>query len=76
MRVASGSSSGKASKNRSHAVADTIPLPIAGDDGRFMNKVSVAINPPPKKKPKRSYPDGRGPIPAQPGANKHMILLR
>jgi PTH1 family peptidyl-tRNA hydrolase len=32
------------------AVADAIPLMIAGDDGRFMNKVSVAINPPPPKK--------------------------
>lgn len=31
------------------AVADAIPLMIAGDDGRFMNKVSVALNPPPKK---------------------------
>jgi PTH1 family peptidyl-tRNA hydrolase len=32
------------------AVADAIPLMIAGDDGRFMNKVSLAINPPPPKK--------------------------
>jgi PTH1 family peptidyl-tRNA hydrolase len=32
------------------AVADAIPLMIAGDDGRFMNKVSVTINPPPPKK--------------------------
>jgi PTH1 family peptidyl-tRNA hydrolase len=32
------------------AVADAIPLMIAGDDGRFMNKVSLAINPPPQKK--------------------------
>jgi PTH1 family peptidyl-tRNA hydrolase len=31
------------------AVADALPLLIAGDDGRFMNKVSVAINPPPKR---------------------------
>jgi len=31
------------------AVADAIPLMIAGDDGRFMNKVSVTLNPPPKK---------------------------
>ena len=31
------------------AVSDAIPLMIAGDDGRFMNKVSVAINPPPPK---------------------------
>jgi PTH1 family peptidyl-tRNA hydrolase len=33
------------------AVADAIPLMIAGDDGRFMNKVSVTLNPPPPKKP-------------------------
>jgi PTH1 family peptidyl-tRNA hydrolase len=33
------------------AVADALPLLIAGDDGRFMNKVSVAINPPPKRGP-------------------------
>ena len=32
------------------AVADAIPLMIAGDDGRFMNKVSLAIKPPPPKK--------------------------
>ena len=31
------------------AVADAIPLMIAGDDGRFMNKVSVTLNPPPPK---------------------------
>ena len=31
------------------AVTDAIPLMIAGDDGRFMNKVSLAINPPPPK---------------------------
>jgi PTH1 family peptidyl-tRNA hydrolase len=34
------------------AVADAIPLMIAGDDGRFMNKVSLAINPPPPKAPR------------------------
>jgi PTH1 family peptidyl-tRNA hydrolase len=33
------------------AVTDAIPLMIAGDDGRFMNKVSVTLNPPPPKKP-------------------------
>ena len=34
------------------AVTDAIPLMIAGDDGRFMNKVSLAVNPrPPKKTP-------------------------
>jgi PTH1 family peptidyl-tRNA hydrolase len=32
------------------AVAEAIPLMIAGDDGRFMNKVNLAINPPPPKK--------------------------
>jgi len=32
------------------AVTDAIPLMIAGDDGRFMNKVNLAINPPPKAK--------------------------
>ena len=32
------------------AVADAIPLMIAGDDGRFMNKVNLALNPPPPKK--------------------------
>ena len=32
------------------AVTDAIPLMIAGDDGRFMNKVSVTLNPPPPKK--------------------------
>ena len=32
------------------AVADAIPLMIAGDDGRFMNKISVTLNPPPPKK--------------------------
>ncbi len=32
------------------AVTDAIPLMIAGDDGRFMNKVNLAINPPPPKK--------------------------
>lgn len=31
------------------AVTDAIPLMIAGDDGRFMNKVSVTLNPPPPK---------------------------
>jgi len=31
------------------AVAEAIPLMIAGDDGRFMNKVSVMLNPPPPK---------------------------
>ena len=31
------------------AVADAIPLMIAGDDGRFMNKVNLALNPPPPK---------------------------
>src|SRR3954471_4660716 len=34
------------------AVTDAIPLMIAGDDGRFMNKVSVTLNPPPPKKAK------------------------
>jgi PTH1 family peptidyl-tRNA hydrolase len=37
------------------AVADAIPLMIAGDDGRFMNKVSVTLNPPPPKK--KTEPD-------------------
>jgi len=32
------------------AVADAIPLMVAGDDGRFMNKVNLALNPPPPKK--------------------------
>src|SRR5690242_15064355 len=32
------------------AVSDAIPLMIAGDDGRFMNKVNVTLNPPPPKK--------------------------
>jgi PTH1 family peptidyl-tRNA hydrolase len=32
------------------AVTAAIPLMIAGDDGRFMNKVSIALNPPPPKK--------------------------
>ena len=32
------------------AVAEAIPLMIAGDDGRFMNKISVTLNPPPPKK--------------------------
>jgi PTH1 family peptidyl-tRNA hydrolase len=32
-----------------NAVADAIPLMIAGDDGRFMNKISVTLNPPPPK---------------------------
>jgi PTH1 family peptidyl-tRNA hydrolase len=36
------------------AVADSLPLLIAGDDGRFMNKVSIAINPPPKRNPEDS----------------------
>jgi len=31
------------------AVTEAIPLMIAGDDGRFMNKVSVTLNPPPPK---------------------------
>jgi PTH1 family peptidyl-tRNA hydrolase len=31
------------------AVTEAIPLMIAGDDGRFMNKVSLALNPPPPK---------------------------
>jgi PTH1 family peptidyl-tRNA hydrolase len=31
------------------AVTDAIPLMIAGDDGRFMNKVNLALNPPPPK---------------------------
>jgi PTH1 family peptidyl-tRNA hydrolase len=33
------------------AVADAIPLMIAGDENRFMNKVSVTLNPPPKREP-------------------------
>jgi PTH1 family peptidyl-tRNA hydrolase len=33
------------------AVTDAIPLMIAGDDGRFMNKVNLALNPPPPKAP-------------------------
>jgi PTH1 family peptidyl-tRNA hydrolase len=36
------------------AVADAIPLMIAGEDGRFMNKVSLAINPPPPKPPRET----------------------
>jgi PTH1 family peptidyl-tRNA hydrolase len=32
------------------AVAEAIPLMIAGDDGRFMNKVNVTLNSPPPKK--------------------------
>ncbi len=32
------------------AVTDAIPLMIAGDDGRFTNKVNLALNPPPPKK--------------------------
>jgi PTH1 family peptidyl-tRNA hydrolase len=32
------------------AVTEAIPLMIAGDDGRFMNKVNIALNPPPPKK--------------------------
>jgi PTH1 family peptidyl-tRNA hydrolase len=39
------------------AVTDAIPLMIAGDDGRFMNKVSVALNPPPPKKKNGSDPE-------------------
>jgi len=31
------------------AVTAAIPLMIAGDDGRFMNKVSLTLNPPPPK---------------------------
>jgi PTH1 family peptidyl-tRNA hydrolase len=31
------------------AVAEAIPLMIAGDDGRFMNKVTVILNPKPEK---------------------------
>jgi PTH1 family peptidyl-tRNA hydrolase len=31
------------------AVTDSIPLMIAGEDGRFMNKVSLTLNPPPPK---------------------------
>ena len=33
------------------AVADAIPLMIADDENRFMNKVSVILNPPPKREP-------------------------
>jgi PTH1 family peptidyl-tRNA hydrolase len=39
------------------AVTDAIPLMIAGDDGRFMNKVSVTLNPPPPKKKNGSDPE-------------------
>jgi PTH1 family peptidyl-tRNA hydrolase len=35
------------------AVADAIPLMIAGDENRFMNKVNVTLNPPPKREPSR-----------------------
>jgi len=31
------------------AVADAIPLMIAGDENRFMNKVNVTLNPPTKR---------------------------
>jgi len=31
------------------AVADAIPLMIAGDENRFMNKVNVTLNPPVKR---------------------------
>lgn len=34
------------------AVAEAIPLMIAGDDGRFMNKVNVILNPKPEKSEK------------------------
>ena len=33
------------------AVADAIPLMIAGDENRFMNKVNVTLNPPTKREP-------------------------
>jgi len=36
------------------AVTDAIPLMIAGDDGRFMNKVDVTLNPRPPKEAKKS----------------------
>lgn len=36
------------------AVADAFPLLVAGDDGGFMNKVSVTLNPP---KPKAAKPE-------------------
>ena len=38
------------------AVTDAIPLMIAGDDGRFMNKVNLALNPPPPKKTEAGPP--------------------
>ncbi len=42
------------------AVADNLPLLLGGDEGAFMSKVALAVNPPPK--PPRKPPAGdRGP---------------
>jgi len=36
------------------AVTDAIPLMIAGEDGRFMNKIDVTLNPRPPKEAKKT----------------------
>jgi PTH1 family peptidyl-tRNA hydrolase len=40
------------------AVADAIPLMIAGDENRFMNKVNVTLNPPARREPPAGPDDG------------------
>ena len=39
-----------------NAVCDAAPLLIAGDDNKFMNKIALAMNPPPPKPPRIPEP--------------------
>jgi len=43
------------------AVADAFPLLVAGDDGRFLNKIVVATRPPQPKKPRPDSPENEDP---------------
>lgn len=42
------------------AVAEQLPLLLAGDDGAFMSKVALVMNPPPPKPPRKPKPPATG----------------
>lgn len=43
------------------AVADNLPLLLVGDEGAFMSKVALAVNPPPPKPPRKPPAGDAGP---------------
>ena len=43
------------------AVAEELPLLVAGDDGAFMSKVTLVMNPPAPKPPRKTQGGGNGP---------------